>query len=104
MNRNGWIGKVFLVLAVLLPIGGFALSVYLSTSGTAISFFSPANSTASEQYILTGADFPEALGVGNRVGYRIPDFELALADGSQVSSAALVEEQQPTFLFFWATY
>ena len=42
--------------------------------------------------------------VGNSVGDHIPDFELRLADGVTVSSAALLAERRPAFLFFFATW
>ena len=42
--------------------------------------------------------------VGNSVGDHIPDFELRLADGLTVSSAALLAERRPAFLFFFATW
>ena len=41
--------------------------------------------------------------LGNRVGNRIPDFTLELVDGATVTSASLVEQGRPTFLFFFAT-
>ncbi len=42
--------------------------------------------------------------VGGSVGEHIPEFELRLSDGSGLSSAALLGEQQPVFLFFFATW
>ena len=46
---------------------------------------------------------PSLPDVGNKVGYRIPDFTLELVDGEKVSSEALLTEGKPTFLFFFAT-
>ncbi|CAI8030900.1 hypothetical protein GBAR_LOCUS17535 [Geodia barretti] len=104
MNKKGWVGKVLLVLAVMLPIGGMAFSVYLSTSGTSWSPFGKQQSGDESEYVLTSEDFPTAeLDIGNQVGSQIPDFTLTLADGSAVTSAGLVEEGRPTYLFFWAT-
>ena len=40
---------------------------------------------------------------GQEVGNRIPEFTLALADGTTVSATSLVEQGQPAFLFFFAT-
>ncbi len=40
---------------------------------------------------------------GSRVGNRIPAFTLELTDGATVSSASLVEQEKPAFLFFFAT-
>ena len=100
MNPGGWIGKTALALAVLVPIIGLGLSIYLAATGAPEP--KPAGAAPDSGYVLTAGDFPAAE-VGNRVGYRVPDFTLTLADGSTVTSASLVEAQQPTYLFFWAT-
>ncbi len=42
--------------------------------------------------------------VGSSVGEHIPDFELRLSGGAGVSSAALLADRQPAFLFFFATW
>ena len=42
--------------------------------------------------------------VGNKVGLRIPDFAITLVDGTTVSSADLLAQRQPTFLFFFETW
>ena len=50
---------------------------------------------------------PPALGVdslapvGNQVGDRITPFTLRLSDGSTVTSSAMLDENQPTMLFFF---
>ena len=41
--------------------------------------------------------------IGVEVGKHVPPFALGLVDGSIVTSAELLEDSQPTFLFFWAT-
>ena len=103
MNRNGWIGKVLLALAVLVPLVGMAASIYVATSGKSLAIFSSTEDSQEEVYFLTAADFPEPLPTGNQVGHQIPDFTLELADGSSVTSASLVQSGRPTYLFFWAT-
>ena len=103
MNRNGWIGKALLVLAVVVPVAGFAGSIYLATSGNSLAMFSGNDRPQNEAYVLTGADFPESTNIGDQVGQQVPEFNLELADGTRVASASLVEEGQPTYLFFWAT-
>ena len=56
------------------------------------------------ELVLSSEDFPTpAADVGNKVGYQVPDFTLTLADGTTVTSAELINSEQPTFLFFWAT-
>ena len=42
--------------------------------------------------------------VGIGTGDKIPDFGFQLNDGSIVSTASLVEQGKPTFLFFFATW
>ena len=39
--------------------------------------------------------------VGNQVGERITPFTLRLSDGSTVQSADLLNEDRPTFIFFF---
>lgn len=103
MNRNGWIGKVLLGLAILVPVAGFAASIYLSSGSQSLSFF-PFNETdGDDEYVLTAADFPQTQDVGNQVGYQIPDVTMELVDGTTVTSASQVEQGRPTYLFFWAT-
>jgi hypothetical protein len=42
--------------------------------------------------------------IGSKVGERVPDFEMSLADGTIVTSASLIENDRPAFLFFFATF
>ena len=42
--------------------------------------------------------------VGSDVGNRIPDFTLQLGHDSTITSHILLSENQPTFLFFFATW
>ena len=46
----------------------------------------------------------EMVEVGYQVGMRAPEFGMSLLDGSRVTSAGLVEEGTPVFLYFHATY
>ena len=103
MTKNGWVGKFLLYLGILLPVVGFAVSAYLVSSGQSVAIFSR-EQPPGESYVLTAADFPEPSQTGNQVGFRVPDFTLALEDGSTTTSSSLIEAGQPTFLFFWATY
>ena len=52
----------------------------------------------------SGADVAVPVKVGGSVGEHIPDFELRLSGGSGLSSAALLGDRQPTFLYFFATW
>ena len=61
-------------------------------------------STAPEAPRAAPDDAAIPVKVGSSVGEHIPDFELRLSGGSGVSSAALLGDRQPTFLFFFATW
>ena len=41
--------------------------------------------------------------VGHQIGNIVPEFTLALADGSTITSTQLVNDSRPTFLFFFAS-
>ena len=41
--------------------------------------------------------------IGNDIGDRIPDFEIKLTDGTPITSAGLLQNGRPAFLFFFAT-
>jgi hypothetical protein len=41
---------------------------------------------------------------GSSIGERVPDFQMQLADGSVVTSASLLSDGKPVFLFFFATW
>ena len=57
----------------------------------------PSESTNAES-------MPVSYTIGNNVGERIPDFAITLVDGSTVTSAELLAQRQPTFLFFFETW
>jgi hypothetical protein len=42
--------------------------------------------------------------IGNSVGDHVPDFEFSLADGTKVNAASLIEQAEPAYLFFFATW
>ena len=75
-----WAVVVPLVLAVTLGCG------------------SGAGPVQSDAAASTGGS---AVTVGYREGNRIPGFTIRLLDGSTVSSDALLNQSQPTFLFFF---
>jgi hypothetical protein len=41
---------------------------------------------------------------GARVGNRVPEFAINLADGSTVTSVELLAQGRPSFLYFFATW
>ena len=46
----------------------------------------------------------EVVEVGYKKGMHIPEFGMSLLDGTRVTSAKLVEEGKPTFVYFHATW
>ena len=42
--------------------------------------------------------------VGTKVGNRIPEFKIIYEDGTEVTSASLIENGKPVFMFFAATW
>ncbi len=63
-----------------------------------------AASNAPEAPLAAANDLAVPVKVGSSVGEHIPDFELRLSDGARLSSAALLADRQPAFLFFFATW
>ncbi|MDA0734596.1 MAG: hypothetical protein O2909_09245 [Chloroflexi bacterium] len=61
-------------------------------------------SVAPESELANAESIPVSYTIGNKVGERIPDFAITLLDGSTVTSAELLAQSQPTFLFFFATW
>lgn len=47
---------------------------------------------------------PEDAVPGIAIGNKIPDFDFQLNNGTVISAANLVDEGQPTFYFFFATW
>lgn len=101
MTGKLFTGRLLPALGLLIALAGLGVSIYLSMDKSA----EPADGGPVPAAIpLTAADFPAAgPEPGHQVGNRIPDFTLELADGRTVAAADLVEQGQPTFLFFWAT-
>ena len=54
--------------------------------------------------LAVAACAPAASTVGLDIGQSSPQFAMTLSDGSQVTSDALVEEDQPAHLFWFATW
>ena len=47
---------------------------------------------------------PEVVEVGYKVGMQVPDFGMSLLEGNRVTSAKLLEEGKPVFIYFHATW
>ncbi len=99
---------------------GFALTqtvilAAVACSSGAATTPGPVPPSSSDRPAIAASNAPEApraaaddvavpVKVGGSVGEHIPDFELRLSGGAGVSSAALLADRQPVFLFFFATW
>ena len=64
-----------------------------------------AEGVAPSELTVVGAEsIPVSTIIGHNIGERIPDFAITLIDDSTVTSADLLAERQPTFLFFFETW
>lgn len=99
-------------LSVLFSVGllGISLACGASTSSSPGRDTPPdiASNGQAAVSILTSTPAPRSpstdVEVGNKVGNRVPEFSIRLADGSTVGSASLVSTKKPVFLYFFATW
>ena len=61
---------------------------------------SPASDLESDQV----TELIDSIVVGTQIGNRIPEFKIIYEDGTEVTSASLIENGRPVFMFFAATY
>ena len=61
---------------------------------------SPASDLESDQV----TELIDSIVVGTQIGNRIPEFKIIYEDGTEVTSASLIENGKPVFMFFAATY
>lgn len=64
----------------------------------------PAPSAQAEQPATEPAAATVEAQVGYSVGDRVPEFQLALSDGSTFTSEDIISENRPVFLFFTASW
>ncbi len=100
-------------LSVLFSVGllGISLACGASTSSSPGLDTPPPDVASNGQAavsILTSTPAPRSpstnVDVGNKVGNRVPEFSIRLADESTVGSASLVSAKKPAFLYFFATW
>lgn len=82
-----------LSIAILMV---FALSLFGCTSEN--------ESAASDLEANQESELIDSIAVGTQVGTRIPEFRIIYADGSEVTSASLIENGKPVFMFFFTTW
>ncbi len=82
-----------LSIAILMV---FALSLFGCTSEN--------ESAASGLKANQESELLDSIVVGTQVGTRIPEFRIIYADGSEVTSASLIENGKPVFMFFFTTW
>ncbi len=99
--RYAFLASAFAFLAAALALGCTTSSYSPAGSYSSPTGSNPSGGTDNEILVhgLPLGD-PE---VGHQVGNLVPDFTLALADGSTVTAAQLIGEGRPAFLFFFAT-
>jgi len=62
------------------------------------------NSSASDLETDQVSELIDSIVVGTQVGNRIPEFKIIYEDGAEVTSASLIENGKPVFMFFAATW
>ena len=60
--------------------------------------------TATVSNAAEPAPEQKTIPVGLKIGERLPDFAILLADGATVTSQQLILEGKPAFLMFFATW
>ena len=60
--------------------------------------------TAPQAAVAPVEEEAVAVEVGYKVGMQVPEFGMSLLDGSKVTSAKLVDEGKPVFIYFHATW
>lgn len=67
----------------------------------------PKSSQANSAQPIVSAraeDEPQVVEVGYKKGMHVPEFGVSLHDGTKLTSASLIEEGKPTFIYFHATW
>lgn len=82
-----------LSIAILMV---FVLSLFGCTSEN--------ESAASDLEANQESELIDSIVVGTQVGTRIPEFRIIYADESEVTSASLIENGKPVFMFFFTTW
>ena len=97
--------KTRVLLLLLLTLGVTAVLVLgCGSSSTEQDVDSSSAPSAPQAAAVESQPANETVEVGYQVGLRAPEFGMSLLDGSKVTSAGLVEEGKPVFLYFHATY
>ena len=93
-------------LLLMLAIGATAALVLGCSSVSTEQDADASSAPSASQPVAASESQPQAetVEVGYKVGLRAPEFGMSLLDGSSVTSAGLVEEGKPVFLYFHATY
>ena len=93
-------------LLLMLAIGATAALVLGCSSVSTEQDADASSAPSASQPVAASESQPqtETVEVGYKVGLRAPEFGMSLLDGSSVTSAGLVEEGKPVFLYFHATY
>ncbi|MCH8310249.1 MAG: hypothetical protein IIB17_07110, partial [Chloroflexi bacterium] len=85
-------------LAPIVPVAPASIA-----TAAAVTRPSASSPPAPAAVLSTQPPAPEVK-IGNSVGDRAPEFEFSLTDGTKVSSVSLIEQGEPAYLFFFATW
>lgn len=101
MRTGFWIAVAWAIALILTACSPSGESVNVDGGGP-----EPATVAAAQGMdTVTPTETRPALArVGNAVGDRVPQFEFSLADGAKVTSADLVMQRKPVYLFFFARW
>ena len=91
------IAGIVLGAALVLACGSAEVQTVPAAAPEPTRPAAPAPDTSSS------APQPAAVQVGSGVGDRVAEFKIRLGDGIEVTSAGLVTNERPAFLFFFAT-
>ena len=97
-----------LILSLLVGLVVLSLGCGASAQPAATESAATNPIAATQQPAIAPDTRPDSLTnaspVGTQVGNRIPSFAIKLVDGTQVTSAELLREGQPTFLISFTTW
>ena len=103
MTSESWLGKILLILAYAAPVIAVALYIAIAVADLPVPFLTRAEASLEDEHYHEGPGILYEAGPGTRAGTFAPYFEIALEDGTLVTLTDLLEAEQPTFLYFWAT-
>jgi len=99
-----------IVILMLFALGAFSCNSdnepeeLISANEIVVNEQSASESPASDLEPDQVSEVIDSIIVGTQVGNRIPEFKVVYEDGTEVTSASLIENGRPVFMFFAATW